>query len=59
MFDDPKRDGGTMTAQGQTNKGITTTTTTTKTKLHGLSSRADYTDREPPLVGEVIANFCG
>jgi hypothetical protein len=29
-----------------------------KTKLHGLSPRANYTER-PPLAGEVIANFCG
>jgi hypothetical protein len=31
-------------------------------KLHGLSPRANYTDRAtelPRLVGEVIANFCG
>jgi hypothetical protein len=27
-------------------------------KLHGLSPQANYTER-PPLVGEVIANFCG
>jgi hypothetical protein len=30
----------------------------TKTKLRGLSPRANYTER-PPLVGEAIANFCG
>jgi hypothetical protein len=29
-----------------------------KKKLHGLSPQANYTER-PPLVGEVIANFCG
>jgi hypothetical protein len=28
-------------------------------KLHGLSPRANYTDRATPLVGEMIANFCG
>jgi hypothetical protein len=28
-----------------------------KTKLHGLSPRANYTTERPPLVGEVIANF--
>jgi hypothetical protein len=27
-------------------------------KLHGLSPRAKPTER-PPLLGEVIANFCG
>jgi hypothetical protein len=27
-------------------------------KLHGLSSKAKYTKRQP-LVGEVSANFCG
>jgi hypothetical protein len=27
-------------------------------KLHGLSPRANYTTEPPPLVGEVIANFC-
>jgi hypothetical protein len=26
--------------------------------FHGLSPRANYTER-PPLVGEVIANLCG
>jgi hypothetical protein len=31
----------------------------TKKKLHGLSPRANYTDRATPLVVEVIANFCG
>jgi hypothetical protein len=31
----------------------------TKHKLHGLSSRANYTDRATAAVGEVIANFCG
>jgi hypothetical protein len=31
-----------------------------KTKLHGLSPRANYIPTErPPLVGEVIANLCG
>jgi hypothetical protein len=30
-----------------------------KTKLHGLSPRANYTTERPPLVGEVIVNFCG
>jgi hypothetical protein len=29
-----------------------------KKNLYGLSPQANYTDR-PPLVGEVIANFCG
>jgi hypothetical protein len=29
-----------------------------KKKLHGLSPRANYFEL-PPLVGEVIANFCG
>jgi hypothetical protein len=29
-----------------------------KLKLHGLSPRANYTE-QPPIVGEVIANFCG
>jgi hypothetical protein len=33
--------------------------TTIYIKLHGLSPRANYTDRAKPLVGEVIANFCG
>jgi hypothetical protein len=33
-------------------------TSHSKKKLHGLSPQANYTDR-PPLVGEVIANFCG
>jgi hypothetical protein len=28
-------------------------------KLRGLSPRANYTDRAPPIVGEVSANFCG
>jgi hypothetical protein len=27
-------------------------------KLHGLSQRANYTEG-PPLLGEVVANFCG
>jgi hypothetical protein len=27
-------------------------------KLRGLSPRANYTDREPPVVGDVSANFC-
>jgi hypothetical protein len=31
---------------------------TQKKKLHGLSPRANYTER-PPLVGEVIATFYG
>jgi hypothetical protein len=30
-----------------------------KKKLHGLSPRANYTDRATAAVGEVIANFCG
>jgi hypothetical protein len=32
-----------------------------KTKLHGLSPRAnyEYIDLATALVGEVIANFCG
>jgi hypothetical protein len=30
-----------------------------KTKLHGLSPRANYMERATPLVGEVSANFCG
>jgi hypothetical protein len=29
----------------------------TKTKLHGLSPRANYTDRATAVVGEVIVNF--
>jgi hypothetical protein len=29
-----------------------------KTKLHGLSPRANLPTARPPLVGEVIANFC-
>jgi hypothetical protein len=29
----------------------------TKTKLHGLSPRANYTDRATALVREVIANY--
>jgi hypothetical protein len=28
-------------------------------KLHGFSPQANYADRQPPLVGEVSANFCG
>jgi hypothetical protein len=28
-------------------------------KLHGLSPRANYPTERPPIVGEVIANFCG
>jgi hypothetical protein len=28
-------------------------------KLHGLSPRANYTDRATALVGEVIAYICG
>jgi hypothetical protein len=39
----------------QTNKKKKTKKTN---KLHGLSLRANYTER-PLLVGEVIANFCG
>jgi hypothetical protein len=30
-----------------------------KTKLCTHSPRANYTTERPPLVGEVIANFCG
>jgi hypothetical protein len=30
-----------------------------KTKLRGLSPRANYTDRATAAVGEVSANFCG
>jgi hypothetical protein len=30
-----------------------------KTNCVALSSRASYTDRRPPLVGEVSANFSG
>jgi hypothetical protein len=29
----------------------------TKTKLHGVSPRANYATERSPLVGEVIANF--
>jgi hypothetical protein len=36
---------------------VLTVNSKTKTKLHGLSPRANYTDRATPLVGEVIANF--
>jgi hypothetical protein len=31
----------------------------TKLKLRGLSPQTNYTDRSTPLVGEVIADFCG
>jgi hypothetical protein len=27
-------------------------------KIHGMSSRANYTDQRPPLVGGVSDNFC-
>jgi hypothetical protein len=30
-----------------------------KTKLRGLSPRANSTTERPPLVGEVSGNFCG
>jgi hypothetical protein len=33
--------------------------TKTKTKLHGLSPRANLPTERPQLVGEVTANFCG
>jgi hypothetical protein len=32
---------------------------TNKNKLHGLSPRANYTDRATAFLSEVIANFCG
>jgi hypothetical protein len=39
--------------------GLPIQQTNKKKELHGLSPRANYTDRETAVVGEVTANFCG
>jgi hypothetical protein len=36
-----------------------TTNKKKKNKLRDLSSQTNYTNRAPPLVGEVSASFCG
>jgi hypothetical protein len=38
-------------------QGIVIVVITNKKEILGLSSRANYTDRATPLVGEVSANF--
>jgi hypothetical protein len=48
-----------VTPKGYSQNNHFTSSVKKKTKLHGLSPRANYTDRATASCREVIANFCG